>query len=479
MRISYRREMGHNYLVVEPENKKEVGFEARMLAGNHIQGLLEMRIKYQEGQPLYYYDITSRQPLNRLLETRFITRDEICMILMQIHGALTVLEEYFLKEDGVLFEPEYIYVEPELFQARLCLAPEKEGDFRVGLNRLLQYILKRINHKDRECVVLAYGLYQESLKENFTMEDLLRLTATEGNKTKKAEVEEEDPIKNNFREEKCEDKEYGSGGSVGRTEDSGIPLAPPSDIQKPCLLIRKQLFFWLSVVVCLPAFFWGIKGKDTLLEYGFVFLGIDGALLVLLILGDVLILRYGGGQGKKVQICLQEGSMDNPWKILYEDEEETPRDTPATSPPSYTPNIHSGMPNPSFEEAVSNLRPPVTSQLCETPKESFQTTLLSEASSRKTVHSLISLQSSREDIPISYYPFVIGKHKDLTDYVLSKDTVSRFHLRIDREGERFLITDLNSTNGTKVNNHLLEANDTVEIKPGDELYIAEVGYRFS
>ena len=97
MEISYRREMKRNYLVVEPENKEEAGYEARMLEENHIQGLLKMRIKYQEGQPLYYYDITSRQPLSRLLEKRFITKNEIWTILMQLHSTLTRMEAFLLR----------------------------------------------------------------------------------------------------------------------------------------------------------------------------------------------------------------------------------------------------------------------------------------------------------------------------------------------------------------------------------------------
>lgn len=159
MEISYRREMKRNYLVVEPENKEEAGYEARMLEENHIQGLLKMRIKYQEGQPLYYYDITSRQPLSRLLEKRFITKNEICTILMQLHSTLTRMEAFLLREEGILLEPDYIYMEPELFWLGVCLVPENEGDFQDQLSHFLQYILKRVDHKDRECVVLAYGLY--------------------------------------------------------------------------------------------------------------------------------------------------------------------------------------------------------------------------------------------------------------------------------------------------------------------------------
>ena len=39
MEISYRREIKHNYLVITPDSGTTPGYEARMLAGNEIQGL--------------------------------------------------------------------------------------------------------------------------------------------------------------------------------------------------------------------------------------------------------------------------------------------------------------------------------------------------------------------------------------------------------------------------------------------------------
>lgn len=476
MEISYRREMKRNYLVVEPESKKEAGYEERMLAGNHIQGLLDMRIKYREGQPLYYYDITSRQPLNRLLETRFITGDEICMILAQIHSALAAMEGFLLKEDGILLEPEYIYMEPELFQARLCLIPEAEGNFQERLSRFLQYILKRINHKDRECVVLAYGLYQESLKENFSMEDLLLLTASERNKEQKTGTQEEAGIENSMAETKWEEREDEAQSRF--TGNGAMDSAPQGKIPKPSLPLRQQVIFWISAVLFLPALFWGLKGKAALWDFRFVFLGIDAGLLVLLIVGDILIVRAGIGRGP----CSEEKGEENPWKILYEDEEEAPSDGSESSNEPHVlhiPKTPEGEPEPAVKAFAPCSNAPVTSELTKTLDEKFQTALLSDASCGSPICRLSSVQPSGEDIPISYVPFVIGKHKELADYVLSRDTVSRFHLRIDRDGERFFVTDLNSTNGTRVNNHLLEANETVEIKRGDEVYIAEMGYRFS
>ena len=54
----------------------------------------------------------------------------------------------------------------------------------------------------------------------------------------------------------------------------------------------------------------------------------------------------------------------------------------------------------------------------------------------------------------------------LKDYANQKDTISIF------------ITDLNSTNGTGVNDELLEANQTVQLKSGDIVNFSEVYYRF-
>lgn len=76
----------------------------------------------------------------------------------------------------------------------------------------------------------------------------------------------------------------------------------------------------------------------------------------------------------------------------------------------------------------------------------------------------------------SYYPFVIGKHKELADYVLDYKTVSRFHLRLDRTEDKITVTDLNSTNGTTVAGVLLAVNETAELNPGDEVRIADLRF---
>ena len=111
--------------------------------------------------------------------------------------------------------------------------------------------------------------------------------------------------------------------------------------------------------------------------------------------------------------------------------------------------------------------------------EECTTALLTEPERPLNSRCLRSTEPGIPDIIISYVPFIIGKQEGLADDVLARDPVSRLHARIDREGEEYRITDLNSTNGTTVGGRLLEMNETAVLLPGEEVYIANIGFIFT
>ena len=176
MEITYKRELKHNYLIIIPEETFYDSYEIRMMASNCIDGLLKFHVKQVDNIRSYYYEITSRQPLTRLLEYQSLGAEELRCLITGIVRTLERMETYLLQEGQILLEPDYIYVEPENFTVYLCLIPGRQGIFPEEMTALLQYLLGKVNHQDKECVVMAYGLYQESLKENYGMGDLLRLT---------------------------------------------------------------------------------------------------------------------------------------------------------------------------------------------------------------------------------------------------------------------------------------------------------------
>ena len=110
-------------------------------------------------------------------------------------------------------------------------------------------------------------------------------------------------------------------------------------------------------------------------------------------------------------------------------------------------------------------------------EEEIQTVLLCSRPVYKECRKLVSA-NDRSEIPVGYFPFLIGKNRDLTDHCLNKPGVSRLHVKLEESENGYTVTDLNSTNGTAVNGRVLEANETAPITPGDELMIARERFYF-
>ncbi len=112
-------------------------------------------------------------------------------------------------------------------------------------------------------------------------------------------------------------------------------------------------------------------------------------------------------------------------------------------------------------------------------EEHYGHTMLLKEVQGKAMHYLVCLsEGGYQDFTIDKFPFVIGKGKEWADGVISHSLVSRIHAQFEEEEGEIFITDLNSTNGTGVNDQLLEANQTVQLKSGDVIHFSEVYYRF-
>lgn len=89
-------------------------------------------------------------------------------------------------------------------------------------------------------------------------------------------------------------------------------------------------------------------------------------------------------------------------------------------------------------------------------------------------------RSGREEIiRLSKDQFVIGRSSEGVDYSeQSSNAVSRRHVQISTENGAYYITDLNSQNGTFLNDQRLDSDKKYAIRPGDSLKLADLSYLF-
>jgi hypothetical protein len=448
MNVTYRREMKHNYLIIEPEISHYDSYEVQMMASNGIEGLLKFRLKQVDDRKLYCYEITSKQPLNRILDLGSIGAAELHSLISGIGQTLGRLESYLLSESQITLKPEFIYVEPETFTAFLCLIPGRKGDFPGEMTELLQYLLGKINHQDKSCVVMAYGLYQESLKDNYGMEDLMAVLESDVSLSydkdkKNIPITAEQEII--YREETEVSDLYFS-----KDRDESDSREQSASVKGNWRNLVERLLLFMVILLGGPLLIWLFKGIEGFKDYWIWAAGLDIIAALLLLKGVVL-------SNKKETISIREAADNEEYEIDHDNDEEG--DTPWRM-----------IFAEDHKEEVKD---------CPQPEPVLQTVLLSEQTIHSAIRYLNCITSDCENIPVSYVPFIIGKQEGLVDFAIQKDTISRIHVRIDREGEEYKITDLNSTNGTKVGNVPLESNETVTLSPGDEVYIANIGFIFT
>lgn len=101
MKTSYQRELKRNYLIVEMEKSDTRGeppFEQKMLEQNQIDGILRFQVRQKDEEIRFFYEITSKQPLSRLLEGQTIQAEQIRALILGIARSLDHMEQYLISE---------------------------------------------------------------------------------------------------------------------------------------------------------------------------------------------------------------------------------------------------------------------------------------------------------------------------------------------------------------------------------------------
>lgn len=117
--------------------------------------------------------------------------------------------------------------------------------------------------------------------------------------------------------------------------------------------------------------------------------------------------------------------------------------------------------------------------VCDTPSE-WGTKHTKVLFVKKEPVSPALLCTEREEkVYLTKFPFYVGSMPEYMDYVIDRDTVSRFHAKFFEQDGCVYLMDLNSTNGTRVNGRELNVRDRVLLSEGDRILFADAEYIFS
>ena len=169
MEVSYSRRLDYQYMMIETGGEARSDYRLSMLVNNRINGFLPVHVQQMNGKSTLSYEITSLENLPEFLDARKITYDEMVSLLLQFCSAVSEAGRYLLDGEGILLEPQYIYVSKSLERIRFCYYPYQHMPLHQSVNVLCRFLIDHIDYDDRRSLELAYGLFQESLRENLSI----------------------------------------------------------------------------------------------------------------------------------------------------------------------------------------------------------------------------------------------------------------------------------------------------------------------
>ncbi len=176
--MSYEHNLRHSFMYIRKQNINLQSYEVKLLRGTSVPAALALSIQPEplESEPsVLQYEVSGMESMERYYADRKLHYLPLARLMENIQTLLKNLEEYFLPEDMVLLDPSAIFYDSEKESWRFTLVPGYAASFHEGIRALIAWLLKRIDYNEDRVVVLAYTLYNESMKEFLVMENLLRI----------------------------------------------------------------------------------------------------------------------------------------------------------------------------------------------------------------------------------------------------------------------------------------------------------------
>lgn len=484
MKITYKKNLHHNYLVIsaDQENTDE-SYCVKMLRENTIGGIIKPEHRIIDGQVHYYFDITSKQSLDTIHAKATINYDKIKKLFLDLLDTISRSYEYLLDENDLFIYPEHIYIDLSSGQVYICYLPGYNKDLGKQIIELVEYIMNKIDYKDKGAVLYVYNIYSICKEDGIsfnTLSEVVRRDKQEGpikNDTKKKTslannkldlsepiIKEQSPIKQNplnqvpiMMEKILDDK-----------EQSYYPLKT---------YIYTGLCILSFIIILVSSFSTKIiyNSLGNRIDYGKLF-----ALLLILTCVIGYIMKKIWDKNKRLtKIVSREEYVDPRYEEMKQNGNIKKHNI--SNDKSMDKSIDILIDKPIDKIRSSRINRSLTdrtNESWETKEYIAQTTLLNG----NTYNMESCLEPERDDvyepIQINDFPFIIGKQKDNVDYCLNKEVVSRYHVKITKDKDKYYITDLNSTNGTYLNEMALSCYQRHEMQEGDKVDIAGIKYIF-
>ena len=464
MEVEFKRELHHNYMVLSHiEGEPCESYSIKMLKAQTIDGILPLDLRVINNQKSLYYEISGKQLMLSLFDKVELSYSKVKDIILSIIDTIESAYEYLLSVDDFMLTEEYIFLDIDSASPWLCYLPGYNIDIKEQMGAFIEFLMDKVDYKDKEAVLLVYQLYSVCKEEGYTFEHLQEVVYKDKMLTKnidKAIKESTFQVKvDNYSEMSVEED------PIIKKNMMDLPLMMEKlegEEELVCYSYKTYILTALSVIIGvfiialasrLKIFYNQYGGRIDYLKF-FI-------LIVMVVCGEAYVMRCLWDKKKMITKMVPKNQYVDP-RISYE---LLPADKKEEENQGYKRNIEK------FKEAEKIV------------KEEYNPTCLVDdfySCDENQSFGLVPIDSEEYSrIKIKEFPFFVGKGIDNVDYSLEKEVISRYHAKILKEEEKFFLVDLNSTNGSFINGEKLLAYKRCPLHVGDEIALANIRFRFA
>lgn len=473
--ISFESDAAASSLVIKAGVENPIRqYQVEMIARNRIERVLSLDVRQKNEQHCFYYNITSKLTLARIFKSGKINRNQFIRMLSDITGAILDCRNYLLNDQCLVLEEDYIYVNPATFELSLVYIPILRPDIDA-IKRFREFILNIITVS----VDIDYGRGDNFLhriisfakSEMFNASEfhsLLQKLLDEGLQ-EFADTPAAPPV--NIQESAVQNSGMAPNPQLQTSfEKYKAPLAAKQateTVRKADKRVLTGTGLWKLLLAAAVQFVFAgliISFRDALnnLNKDRVTTYVAVAMIVLSL--DVLLFRklFGGGG-----ITIRKNAAK---PVLPEPPQKSKKLEVSPVKPLAIPL--------SDKRGTSSTVIAFVEGEGEAVCGGNETVLLGSSFGEKHAY-LQSAKGSREArIVLTQPDFLIGRLQGQVDHVIENNAIGKVHAQIAKRDGNYFLTDLNSRNGTFINDVRIACNREYAIHHNDRIAFANCEYVF-
>ncbi|MDE7133318.1 MAG: FHA domain-containing protein, partial [Lachnospiraceae bacterium] len=448
LEAKYYKDYRHNYMILQCSRRQAAGsYQHKILMSGKVGEILRCSVRHINGMVYYYYDISSKTTLEGLYKGRKMSCEQVKDILWQLHAICDRLSGYFMDEAGLVLHPEHIYYDITDKKYIGLYYPEYEATAEEACRPLMDFLLEHIDPEDQKLTEDMYRIYEMSEEGCFSLEDALQILEEEAETSPEQTSE---PTLQPVYEPMGQSDDVTPIFDMAESVQSGATVNEP----RRKVGLFYPIFGILSMLsIAGAAAVWYLYELTQREE---IILGASAAAMGICFL--ICLLRIAKSSKKPAETKKTGREAENK---SYPDLEWGPEEgyLQESTPVSLEHVISRDMDlNPVGYGAADsatgriNRSRAVSLQTGSTAagqsEDGYGNTVFYDESKFTECKLYATDRKNKQHIELKKFPCTVGKMAGCVDYVLADNSVSRIHARFDREGDKVMLTDMNSTNGT-------------------------------